>query len=132
MNKVRAFDIKKFTSTELKKIQHQIKDELSLRKKERIVNYMKSFGIGIIENSESKGLFELLSCYGVKPPIDEREIKILRLRYGRNKHTLEETGKRFNLSRERIRQIEEMAMLKLSDYEKSPLYQNNLRAEVLG
>jgi len=125
VDKKNIFDVKKFTSVELKKIQHQIKDELFSRRKKRIINYMKYSGIRIIENSESRGLFDLLTCYGVKPPVDEREIKILRLRYGENKHTLEETGKKLNLCRERIRQIEKMAMLKLSDYEKSPIYKAN-------
>ncbi|MEZ5321442.1 MAG: sigma-70 family RNA polymerase sigma factor [Microthrixaceae bacterium] len=49
-------------------------------------------------------------------PLDEREREVLRLRYGLDRgepRTLEEVGERFNLTRERIRQIESRAMSKL-------------------
>ncbi len=49
-------------------------------------------------------------------PLDEREREILRLRFGLDRgepRTLEEVGERFNLTRERIRQIEARAMSKL-------------------
>ncbi len=48
--------------------------------------------------------------------LDEREEKILRLRYGFDdgvERTLSEIGKMYNLSRERIRQIETKALFKL-------------------
>ena len=49
--------------------------------------------------------------------LDEREEKILRLRFGLDDEgyarTLEEVGKSFNLTRERIRQIEGKAIQKL-------------------
>ena len=48
--------------------------------------------------------------------LDEREREILRLRYGLDRgepRTLEEVGEHFNLTRERIRQIESRAMSKL-------------------
>jgi RNA polymerase primary sigma factor len=48
--------------------------------------------------------------------LDEREEKILRMRFGigeKNDHTLEEVGQDFNVTRERIRQIEEKALKKL-------------------
>jgi RNA polymerase primary sigma factor len=48
--------------------------------------------------------------------LDEREEKILRMRFGigeKNDHTLEEVGQDFNVTRERIRQIEEKALRKL-------------------
>jgi len=51
-----------------------------------------------------------------------REEKILRMRFGigeRAEHTLEEVGKIFNLTRERIRQIEANALLKLRHPSKS-------------
>ena len=50
-------------------------------------------------------------------PLDEREREILRLRFGLDGNgeprTLEEVGEHFNLTRERIRQIEARAMSKL-------------------
>ena len=49
-------------------------------------------------------------------PLDEREREILRLRFGLDcgePRTLEEVGQHFNLTRERIRQIEARAMSKL-------------------
>ncbi len=49
-------------------------------------------------------------------PLDEREREILKLRFGLNGgegRTLEEVGEHFNLTRERIRQIEARAMSKL-------------------
>ena len=49
-------------------------------------------------------------------PLDEREREILRLRFGLDRgepRTLEEVGEQFNLTRERIRQIEARAMSKL-------------------
>ena len=50
-------------------------------------------------------------------PLDEREREILRLRFGLDgvgeQRTLEEVGEHFNLTRERIRQIEARAMSKL-------------------
>ncbi len=49
-------------------------------------------------------------------PLDERERNILRLRFGLDQgeaRTLEEVGERFDLTRERVRQIEARAMSKL-------------------
>jgi RNA polymerase primary sigma factor len=48
--------------------------------------------------------------------LNEREEKILRMRFGigeKHDHTLEEVGQDFNLTRERIRQIEDKALRKL-------------------
>jgi RNA polymerase primary sigma factor len=48
--------------------------------------------------------------------LNEREERILRMRFGigeKHDHTLEEVGQDFDLSRERIRQIEEKALRKL-------------------
>ena len=49
-------------------------------------------------------------------PLDERERQVLRLRFGLDRgepRTLEEVGREFHLTRERIRQIESRAMSKL-------------------
>lgn len=52
--------------------------------------------------------------------ITEREWTIIKYRYGlsehRNLHTLEETAREFNLTRERIRQIEASALRKIKQY----------------
>jgi RNA polymerase primary sigma factor len=48
--------------------------------------------------------------------LNERESAILRMRYGLgsgNEHTLDEVGRKFRVTRERIRQIEAKAMRKL-------------------
>jgi RNA polymerase primary sigma factor len=48
--------------------------------------------------------------------LSPREAKVLRMRYGidaKSDHTLEEVGKQFDVTRERIRQIESKAMRKL-------------------
>jgi RNA polymerase primary sigma factor len=48
--------------------------------------------------------------------LDKREEKIVRMRFGigeKQDHTLEEVGQDFDLTRERIRQIEEKALRKL-------------------
>jgi RNA polymerase primary sigma factor len=48
--------------------------------------------------------------------LNEREEKILRMRFGigeKHDHTLEEVGQEFDVTRERIRQIEEKALRKL-------------------
>ena len=58
----------------------------------------------------SKRVNEVLST------LTEREEKIIRLRFGigeKAEYTLEEIGKRFNVSRERIRQIEKKALIRL-------------------
>lgn len=52
-------------------------------------------------------------------PLDEREEDILKLRFGINinyPRTLEEVGQRYNLTRERIRQIESRALQKIREY----------------
>ncbi len=50
--------------------------------------------------------------------LSEREATVLKFRFGINcsEHTLEETGQHFGVTRERIRQIENMALKKLRRY----------------
>jgi RNA polymerase primary sigma factor len=65
----------------------------------------------IMENSEASSRIE-----DVLASLTEREEKIIRMRFGigfGGEHTLEEVGKYFKLTRERIRQIEIKAMNKL-------------------
>jgi DNA-directed RNA polymerase sigma subunit (sigma70/sigma32) len=55
-------------------------------------------------------------CEVLLRELSEREQQILRLRYGfidGSEYTLEEIGKKFMLTRERIRQIEKEALAKL-------------------
>jgi RNA polymerase primary sigma factor len=64
-----------------------------------------------LENNEASGRIEQ-----VLSSLTEREEKIIRMRFGigvGSEHTLEEVGKYFNLTRERIRQIEIKALKKL-------------------
>jgi RNA polymerase primary sigma factor len=59
--------------------------------------------------------------------LSEKEAQILRLRFGigeEGEHTLEEVGQRFDVTRERIRQIEAKALRKL----RSPLRARGLRS----
>jgi RNA polymerase primary sigma factor len=67
-----------------------------------------------IESATSKGLKE--STQNVLSNLTAREAKVLRMRFGINMntdHTLEEVGKQFDVTRERIRQIEAKALRKL-------------------
>ena len=66
------------------------------------------------EVAENKMLKELL--LKVLSTLTPREQKVIRLRYGIDdgrQRTLEEVGKEFNVTRERIRQIETKALSKL-------------------
>jgi RNA polymerase sigma factor (sigma-70 family) len=54
--------------------------------------------------------------------LSERESAVIRLRFGLDdgrQRTLDEVGREFGLSRERIRQIEKVTMLKLRDPERA-------------
>ncbi|SEL76497.1 RNA polymerase sigma factor, sigma-70 family [Butyrivibrio sp. ob235] len=58
-------------------------------------------------------LFDILGC------LKEREERIIRLRYGLEdgkRHTLEEIGKEFGVTRERIRQLEQKGLRKLRTF----------------
>lgn len=51
--------------------------------------------------------------------LDEREAKIIKMRYGIDgpKYTLEQVGAEFNVTRERVRQIEQKVLQKLKEHE---------------
>jgi RNA polymerase primary sigma factor len=76
-----------------------------------------------LENQESVSPFEAVKnqelaerVTGILSTLSPREEKIIRLRFGigeNAEYTLEEIGKRFNVSRERIRQIEKKALNRL-------------------
>lgn len=68
----------------------------------------------IFESNQSER-FEKLLSHG----LTEKQIEVLKLRYGfygGHCYTLEECGSRFNVTRERIRQIESKALKKLNIY----------------
>ncbi len=60
--------------------------------------------------------------------LSQREITIIKLRYGLNgegPRTLEETGKLLGITRERVRQIQEKAILKLKELKELTEYRGN-------
>ena len=67
-----------------------------------------------IDSATGEGLKE--TTHGVLAGLTPREAKVLRMRFGidmNTDHTLEEVGKQFDVTRERIRQIEAKALRKL-------------------
>ena len=74
----------------------------------------------IVENNADKGIISLSmqeQLRSVLETLTEKEKKVLELRYGLfggKIKTLEEIGKEFHVTRERVRQIETKAMQKLS------------------
>jgi RNA polymerase primary sigma factor len=76
-----------------------------------------------LEDTSINSPIDDASIRGLKDATDEilasltaREAKVLRMRFGigmNNDHTLEEVGKQFDVTRERIRQIEAKALRKL-------------------
>jgi RNA polymerase primary sigma factor len=67
-----------------------------------------------VENATNQGLAE--GVRNVLSGLTPREAKVLRMRFGidmNTDHTLEEVGKQFDVTRERIRQIEAKALRKL-------------------
>jgi RNA polymerase primary sigma factor len=67
-----------------------------------------------IDSATSGGLTGTVQ--GVLAGLTPREAKVLRMRFGidmNTDHTLEEVGKQFDVTRERIRQIEAKALRKL-------------------
>ena len=67
-----------------------------------------------VDSATSSGLVE--TTQDVLEGLTAREAKVLRMRFGidmNTDHTLEEVGKQFDVTRERIRQIEAKALRKL-------------------
>jgi len=83
----------------------------------------------LVKDEKSPGSLQLTAQSLLKDKINEiltdltpREQEILKLRFGLTDgitHTLEEVGKKFNVTRERIRQIEAKALEKIKKHEKS-------------
>ena len=67
-----------------------------------------------LDSASGEGLKE--ATRSVLSGLTQREAKVLRMRFGidmNTDHTLEEVGKQFDVTRERIRQIEAKALRKL-------------------
>ncbi|THB65172.1 MAG: RNA polymerase sigma factor RpoD [Gammaproteobacteria bacterium] len=82
------------------------------------------------EAATTEGLRE--ATRGVLSGLTPREAKVLRMRFGidmNTDHTLEEVGKQFDVTRERIRQIEAKALRKLRHPSRSDLLRSFLDAE---
>ncbi|MEK6731839.1 MAG: RNA polymerase sigma factor RpoD [Pseudomonadota bacterium] len=80
-----------------------------------------------LDAATSTGLKEALRT--VLETLTPREAKVLRMRFGidmNTDHTLEEVGKQFDVTRERIRQIEAKALRKLRHPSRSELVQSFL------
>ena len=78
-------------------------------------DFIEDTSLGLpIELATGEGLKE--ATRGVLGGLTTREAKVLRMRFGidmNTDHTLEEVGKQFDVTRERIRQIEAKALRKL-------------------
>ncbi len=94
----------------------------SSRPRKRLVRHSATFGEivgdestlspleGLHEKNLNQDLAEMVNS------LDEREAEIIKLRFGlegRDELTLEEVGKRFHVTRERIRQLEYLALNKM-------------------
>lgn len=81
-----------------------------------------------IEDESAMNIFEKINSEDIAAAVaktlgslNSREERVLRMRFGigtLDEHTLEEIGKRFNVTRERIRQIEDKALKQLQTPEK--------------
>mgnify|MGYP003694596167 CR=1 FL=1 len=72
------------------------------------------------------------SCKDILDTLTPREAKVLRMRFGiemNTDHTLEEVGKQFDVTRERIRQIEAKALRKLRHPSRSEKLRSFLEGE---
>jgi len=83
-----------------------------------------------IDSASTEGLKE--ATQGVLSGLTPREAKVLRMRFGidmNTDHTLEEVGKQFDVTRERIRQIEAKALRKLRHPTRSEPLRSFLESE---
>ena len=90
----------------------------------------------VVEDRSAESPFEVaatallpLEINRLLAPLDEREREILKLRFGLDRgepRTLEEVGEHFNLTRERIRQIEAKTLAKLRRPESAQLLRDYL------
>lgn len=105
----------------IRKIMKIAKEPISL---ETPIGDDDDYSLGnLIEDSSTPLPIEWATKKGLKETVEEvlssltpRESKVLRMRFGINMntdHTLEEVGKQFDVTRERIRQIEAKALRKL-------------------
>ena len=79
----------------------------------------------LIEDTEAENAFEQIAkaevtdvISGVLEGLSSREERVLRMRFGigtMREYTLEEIGNRFNVTRERVRQIENKALERLKN-----------------
>jgi RNA polymerase primary sigma factor len=86
--------------------------------------------ISPLDAATNEGLAEAVR--DVMASLTPREAKVLRMRFGidmNTDHTLEEVGKQFDVTRERIRQIEAKALRKLRHPSRSELLRSFLEAE---
>ncbi len=86
--------------------------------------------ISPLDAATNEGLAEAVR--EVMASLTPREAKVLRMRFGidmNTDHTLEEVGKQFDVTRERIRQIEAKALRKLRHPSRSELLRSFLEAE---
>ncbi|QJC29088.1 RNA polymerase sigma factor RpoD [Enterobacteriaceae endosymbiont of Plateumaris rustica] len=80
-----------------------------------------------LESATSENL--RLATYNILSSLTPREAKVLRMRFGidmNTDHTLEEVGKQFDVTRERIRQIEAKALRKLRHPSRSEILKSFL------
>lgn len=110
-----------YSATRIREIQQIALDPLSL---EKPVGEEEDSHVGdFIEDKDNESPYEYANRSMLSERIDEvlaqltdKEARIIRLRYGLEDgrtHTLEEVGKEFNVTRERIRQIEAKSLKKL-------------------
>ena len=111
----------------------------SLRQSARLTPYLLSCLQGLLElHLQERPVRHSYCCplleatRSILGGLTPREAKVLRMRFGidmNTDHTLEEVGKQFDVTRERIRQIEAKALRKLRHPSRSELLRSFLDAE---